>query len=114
MRTSMQREKRLWLRYACLVLAGIETVLLTLYAAIMVGMGLSSDALGSAIGKGMAGLTAIPLLAFALPALVARGPRSLAADSAVARQPWRPRLDPALAIGLNLAASLLVLRRIGC
>jgi ABC-type proline/glycine betaine transport system permease subunit len=70
MRTSVQREKRLWLRYACLVLAGIETVLLTLYATIMVGMGLSSDALGSAIGKGMAGLTAIPLLAFALPALV--------------------------------------------
>ena len=45
-------------------------MLLTLYATIMVGMGLSSDALGSAIGKGMAGLTAIPLLAFALPALV--------------------------------------------
>jgi ABC-type proline/glycine betaine transport system permease subunit len=70
MRTTAQREKRLWLRYACLVLAGIETVLLTLYAAIMVGMGLSSDALGSEIGKGMAGLTANPLLAFALPALV--------------------------------------------
>ena len=70
MRTSVQREKRLWLRYACLILAGIETALLTLYAAIMVGAGLSSDALGCAIGKGMAGLTAIPLLAFALPALV--------------------------------------------
>ncbi len=71
MRTSAQRDmRRVRLRYACLLLAGIETGLLLLYAAMMVGVGLSSDALSSAIGKGMAGLTAIPLLAFALPALV--------------------------------------------
>jgi hypothetical protein len=70
MRASGHREKRpARLRHACLVLAGIETVPLMLYGAIMIGMGLSSDALGSAIGKGMADLTAIPLLAFALPAL---------------------------------------------
>jgi hypothetical protein len=70
MQMCAQREKRrARLRPACLVFAGIESGLLTLYAAIMATMALSSDALGSAIGKGMAGLTAIPLFAFALPAL---------------------------------------------
>jgi hypothetical protein len=60
----------LWLRRACIVLAGVETVALTGYAGIMVTLAFSSDPLGSAIGRGMVVLTAVPLVALALPALV--------------------------------------------
>jgi len=75
MRTGHQRgseeqdHRRRWLRRSCFVLAAVETGLLVLFVAVMVRAALSSDPLGSAIGRGMAGLTAVPLLLFALPAL---------------------------------------------
>src|SRR5215470_15002757 len=91
MRTSHQRERGNrdrpwhWLRRACFVLAAIETGLLILFMGVMAGAALSSDPLGSAIGRGMAGLTAVPLLLFALPALtLAAADRSLPAALALA------------------------------
>jgi hypothetical protein len=75
MRTRHQRESGeqdrpwRWLRRACFVLAAVETGLLILFMGVMAGAALSSDPLGSAIARGAAGLTAAPLLLFALPAL---------------------------------------------
>jgi hypothetical protein len=66
----LSNRPRLWLRRACIVLAGVETVALTGYAGIMVTLAFSSDPLGSAIGRGMVVLTAVPLVGLALPAPV--------------------------------------------
>jgi hypothetical protein len=65
-----QHRPRRWLRRVCFVLAGAETALLILFIAVMADAALSSDPLGSAIGRGMAALTAVTLVVFAMPALV--------------------------------------------
>lgn len=64
-----QDRPRRWLRRACFVLAGAETVLLTLFMGVTIDAALSSDPLSRSIGRGMAILTAVPLVAFVAPAL---------------------------------------------
>ena len=58
------------LRVLVIVVAALESGVLLMFVGVMVAMTLSSDPLGRAIGQGVATLAAIPLIAFALPALI--------------------------------------------
>jgi hypothetical protein len=59
------------LRGLVLLVASLETILLVGYIGLFLWYFLgSSDALGRSIASGVAALAAIPLIAFALPALV--------------------------------------------